>query len=84
MSNIQTLNKVVEIAEKRRDEARASLAQQQRELQIAQDQMKQLQTYAQEAQARWSTPAAWTRRSCSTTASSCRRSTTRSNSSTAC
>lgn len=54
MSNIQTLNKVVEIAEKRRDEARASLAQQQRELQIAQDQMQQLQTYAQEAQSRWS------------------------------
>lgn len=54
MTAIQTLNKVVEIAEKRRDEARASLAQQQRELQIAQDQMQQLQTYAQEAQARWS------------------------------
>jgi flagellar FliJ protein len=55
MTAIQTLNKVVEIAEKRRDEARASLAQQQRELQIAQDQMQQLQTYAQEAQARWAT-----------------------------
>jgi flagellar FliJ protein len=54
MSNIQTLNKVVELAEKRRDEARAALAQQQRELQIAQDQMQQLQTYAQEAQVRWS------------------------------
>ena len=55
MSNIQTLNKVVEIAEKRRDEARAALAQQQRELQIASAQMEQLQTYAQEAQTRWST-----------------------------
>ncbi len=54
MSNIQTLNKVVELAEKRRDEARAALAQQQRELQIAQEQMQQLQAYAQEAQARWS------------------------------
>lgn len=55
MTAIHTLNKVVEIAEKRRDEARASLAQQQRELQIARDQMQQLQTYAQEAQARWTT-----------------------------
>lgn len=54
MSNIQTLNKVVEIAEKRRDEARAALAQQQRELQIALNQMQQLQTYAEEAQTRWS------------------------------
>ncbi|MBA4263009.1 MAG: flagellar export protein FliJ, partial [Comamonadaceae bacterium] len=54
MTAIQTLHKVVEIAEKRRDEARAALAQQQRELQIAQDQMQQLQTYAQEAQSRWS------------------------------
>lgn len=53
MSDIKTLHKVVDIAEKRRDEARASLAQQQRELQIAQDQMQQLQTYAQEAQQRW-------------------------------
>ncbi len=53
MSNLQTLNKVVDMAEKRRDDARASLAQQQRELQIAQDQLQQLQTYAQEAQQRW-------------------------------
>lgn len=53
MTTIQTLNKVVEIAEKRRDEARAALAQQQRELQIAQDQLQQLQTYAQEAHQRW-------------------------------
>jgi len=53
MTTIQTLNKVVDIAEKRRDEARAALAQQQRELQIAQDQLRQLQTYAQEAQQRW-------------------------------
>lgn len=53
MSNLQTLNKVVDIAEKRRDEARAALAQQQRELQLANDQLQQLQTYAQEAHQRW-------------------------------
>ncbi len=55
MTAIQTLNKVVDIAEKRRDEARAALAQQQRVLQIAQDQLQQLQTYADEAQQRWMT-----------------------------
>lgn len=55
MSNLQTLNKVVDIAEKRRDDARATLAQQQRELQIAHDQLQQLQTYADEAQQRWMT-----------------------------
>jgi len=53
MTTIQTLNKVVEIAEKRRDEAMAALAQQQRELQIAQDQLQQLDHYAAEAQQRW-------------------------------
>jgi flagellar FliJ protein len=53
MTQIQTLNKVVELAEKRRDEALGALAQQQRELQVAQDQMDQLQSYAQEAEARW-------------------------------
>lgn len=53
MTTIQTLNKVVEIAEKRRDEAVAALAQQERELQIAQDQLQQLQTYAAEAQKRF-------------------------------
>ena len=53
MTTIQTLNKVVEIAEKRRDEALGALGQMQRELQIAQDQMDQLQAYAQEAEARW-------------------------------
>mgnify|MGYP001335418740 CR=1 FL=1 len=55
MTTIQTLNKVVEIAEKRRDEARAALAQQQRELQIAQEQLQQLQNYAHEAHQRWAT-----------------------------
>lgn len=53
MTQLQTLHKVVEIAEKRRDEALAALAQQQRELTTAQDQMDQLQAYAQEAEARW-------------------------------
>lgn len=53
MTTIQTLNKVVEIAEKRRDEAVAALAQQERELQIAQDQMQQLQSYAGEAHKRF-------------------------------
>ncbi|MDM7944189.1 MAG: flagellar export protein FliJ [Hydrogenophaga sp.] len=53
MTTIQTLNKVVEIAEKRRDEALGSLGQMQRELQVAQDQMDQLQAYAQEAEQRW-------------------------------
>ena len=55
MTTIQTLNTVVDIAEQRRDEAHAKLAQQQRELQIAQDQLQQLETYAQEAQQRWMT-----------------------------
>jgi flagellar FliJ protein len=51
---IQTLNKVVELAHKRRDEALAQMAQLQREMAQAQDQMQQLQTYAEEAQTRWS------------------------------
>ncbi len=58
MTTIQTLNKVVEIAEKRRDEALGSLGQMQRELQVAQDQMDQLQAYAQEAEQRWAARAA--------------------------
>lgn len=53
MTPIHTLNKVVELAEKRRDEAVARLAQQQREMRVAQDQMDQLQAYANEAQSRW-------------------------------
>ena len=53
MTAIQTLHKVVDIAEKRRDEALGVLAQMQRELRVAQDQMDQLQAYAQEAEARW-------------------------------
>lgn len=53
MTAMQTLHKVVELAEKRRDEALGVMAQMQRELQMAQDQMDQLQSYAQEAEARW-------------------------------
>lgn len=53
MSNIKTLHKVVEIAEKRRDEALTALAQVQRDLLAAQAQMDQLTAYAQEAEQRW-------------------------------
>lgn len=51
---IQTLNKVVELAQKRRDDALAQMARLQREMAQAQGQMQQLQTYADEAQTRWS------------------------------
>lgn len=53
MTAIQTLHKVVELAQKRRDDALAALSQLQRELRAAQDQMDQLQAYADEAQQRW-------------------------------
>jgi flagellar protein FliJ len=53
MTSIRTLNKVVELAEKRRDEALGQLAQLRRERQMANDQLEQLQAYAQEAQQRW-------------------------------
>ena len=52
-TSIETLGKVVELALKRRDESLAALAGLQRELAQAQDQMDQLQAYAQEAQQRW-------------------------------
>ncbi len=58
MTQLQTLHKVVELAEKRRDEALGVLAQNRRELAAAQDQMDQLQAYAQEAEARWTTRSA--------------------------
>jgi flagellar protein FliJ len=54
MTAIQTLHKVVDLAQKRRDEALASLTRLQRELLAAQEQMDQLQAYAEEAQQRWS------------------------------
>jgi flagellar FliJ protein len=53
MSNLKTLQKVVEIAEKRRKDALLLLGQQKRECQIAQDQMDQLLAYSQEAEQRW-------------------------------
>ena len=52
-TSLETLGKVVDLALKRRDEALAALAGLQRELTQAQDQMDQLQAYAQEAQQRW-------------------------------
>ena len=74
MSNLQTLNKVVDIAEKRRDEARAALAQQQRELQIAQRPAAAVADLRarKPTSAGWPAAAApeWTRSSCSTSASS--------------
>ena len=53
MSRIQTLTMVVELAEQRRDEALTEHARRVRELQMAQEQMDQLQGYVLEAQARW-------------------------------
>lgn len=53
MSNLKTLHKVVEIAEKRRKDALLVLSQQQREWQMARDQMDQLLAYSQEAEKRW-------------------------------
>lgn len=53
MSSIQTLNKVVDLAEKRRDDAVTALGRLQRELQMAREQMQQLEAYADEAQQRW-------------------------------
>lgn len=53
MSRIQTLTKVIELAEQRRDEALSEHARRVRELQMAQEQMDQLQGYVVEAQARW-------------------------------
>lgn len=52
-TNLNSLSKVVELAETRRDAALSALAQQQRELSMAQAQMEQLETYAVEAQQRW-------------------------------
>jgi flagellar protein FliJ len=53
MTAIRTLHKVVELAEKRRDEALGKLAKLRRERQMAQSQLEQLQAYADEAQQRW-------------------------------
>ena len=53
MNNIKTLQKVVDIAEKRRDEALTALAQVQREWLMAKEQMDQIKAYAKEAEDRW-------------------------------
>lgn len=52
-NNLKTIQKVVEIAEKRRKDALLLLGQQQREWQMANEQMVQLEAYAQEAEQRW-------------------------------
>lgn len=53
MTTLKTLDKVVELAEQRRDAALATMAQLERDMQAAQDQMSQLEAYAREAQQRW-------------------------------
>ncbi|TNF59515.1 MAG: flagellar export protein FliJ [Burkholderiales bacterium] len=53
MNRIETLGKVVELAEQRRDSALAALARLEREMQQARDQMEQLESYASEARQRW-------------------------------
>jgi flagellar protein FliJ len=55
VSTLQTLHKVVDLAARRRDDALISLGKAQRELQLAQDQMNQLRSYADEALQRWAT-----------------------------
>lgn len=49
----QPLDTVIELAERRRDEALAALSRARREQQAAQAQMDQLTAYEAEAQARW-------------------------------
>jgi flagellar FliJ protein len=49
----QNLDKVIELAEGRRDDALAELARAQTEQREAQDQLDQLAAYADEAQRRW-------------------------------
>ncbi|GAA6143251.1 flagellar export protein FliJ [Hydrogenophaga sp. 5NK40-0174] len=53
MTSMTSLNKVVDLAEKRRDAALSALAQQQREMAMAQAQLDQLESYSAEAQQRW-------------------------------
>ncbi|WP_286850586.1 flagellar export protein FliJ, partial [Hydrogenophaga sp. 70-12] len=50
---LETLDKVIELAERKRDEALAALSAARREHQAAQEQMDQLTAYAAEAQQRW-------------------------------
>lgn len=53
MSSLNALNIAIEAAERKRDAARIALQERQSALQAANAQMEQLQTYAQEMQARW-------------------------------
>lgn len=54
-SGLETMDKLIELAERKRDEALAALSAARRELQAAQEQMDQLTAYANEAQQRWQT-----------------------------
>ncbi|HEX5806777.1 MAG TPA: flagellar export protein FliJ [Macromonas sp.] len=58
MKKPTSLHTVVEVCSQKRDEALQALGHAQRELQQAQQQMLQLQGYAQESQQRWSQRAA--------------------------
>lgn len=53
MSSLSALSVAVELAERKRDEARRVLQDARRAQQAARDQMAQLQGYAQETQNRW-------------------------------
>lgn len=53
MSSLHALNLAIEMAARKRDEARNALRERQRASEAAQAQMEQLQSYAQEMQQRW-------------------------------
>ncbi|MDR2324859.1 MAG: flagellar export protein FliJ [Acidovorax sp.] len=53
MSSLHALNVAIEMATRKRDEARNALRERQRASEAAQAQMEQLQSYAQEMQQRW-------------------------------
>lgn len=53
MSSLHALNVAIEMATRKRDEARDALRERQRASEAAQAQMEQLQSYAQEMQQRW-------------------------------
>lgn len=58
MSAMQSMALAIEVATRRRDQAEQALVQARRAVQFAQDQLGQLQSYAADSQARWSTVAA--------------------------
>lgn len=53
MSSLHALTVAIEMAARKRDEARNALRERQRALEAAQSQMEQLQSYTQEMQQRW-------------------------------